>query len=435
MAKAPYVDDVLTSVEALSQRLEVLKTFRPDKEATKQAVFDAAAAAAENLLESTRLAALGEKYRWSWWDVHWRAKHLDTAYPLLHAAQVQMLDLCLEPDIRAAIPATLSNAREYLDRSDPRRIAAEHLPLMPADDLRRAYLRAVSMAAYQAGDLSYQQQRSFRNGLVASATLLTVAFGALLVFLFVHPTFVPLCFDGVERAVVSLPVASPTSTPTPSAPAPAATVTPTETATSPSPPPAAVVPAAATRTCPTGDELGRKQIGWDIVIVALFGVVGGALSAVVSIRSMRPTSKPFGVPFALSVLKLPSGALFATIGMIAIQAGFLPGLSALDSQAQILAYAVLLGYSQQLITGVLDRRAATLGKSAPSDEPGSPMLPNAGASPNGAGKKSPSSPAQPGSDEQRTEEQGQSADQAQSEKRNDSEGVVGSQDSGVAGER
>ena len=39
---------------------------------------------------------------------------------------------------------------------------------------------------------------------------------------------------------------------------------------------------------------------------------------------------------------------------------FIPGLSALDSSGQILAWAVLLGYSQQLLTRFVDQRAQTV---------------------------------------------------------------------------
>jgi hypothetical protein len=34
-----------------------------------------------------------------------------------------------------------------------------------------------------------------------------------------------------------------------------------------------------------------------------------------------------------------------------------PGLTAVDTSPQIIAYAILLGYSQQLFTGFVDRQA------------------------------------------------------------------------------
>jgi hypothetical protein len=71
---------------------------------------------------------------------------------------------------------------------------------------------------------------------------------------------------------------------------------------------------------------------------------------------------------ALATLKLPLGALTAIGGLIALQGDFIPGLSQLDSQGQILAYALVLGYAQQLLTGLLDKRADELLASVPGKE-------------------------------------------------------------------
>ena len=79
-----------------------------------------------------------------------------------------------------------------------------------------------------------------------------------------------------------------------------------------------------------------------------------------SIRNLRGTSTPYDVPVALALLKVPLGAFTAILGLVAIQGDFVPGLSALDSQQQILAYALVLGYAQQVFTYSLDRRAQTL---------------------------------------------------------------------------
>jgi hypothetical protein len=40
-----------------------------------------------------------------------------------------------------------------------------------------------------------------------------------------------------------------------------------------------------------------------------------------------------------------------------MRGGFVPGLGALDTPAQILAWAIVLGYSQQLLTQFVDRQA------------------------------------------------------------------------------
>ena len=55
--------------------------------------------------------------------------------------------------------------------------------------------------------------------------------------------------------------------------------------------------------------------------------------------------------------KLPAGAITAVVGIILMRGGFVPGLTALDNSAQIVAWAVVFGYAQQLVTGLIDERA------------------------------------------------------------------------------
>ncbi|HSS59728.1 MAG TPA: hypothetical protein VLK59_17075 [Solirubrobacteraceae bacterium] len=45
------------------------------------------------------------------------------------------------------------------------------------------------------------------------------------------------------------------------------------------------------------------------------------------------------------------------VGLLLMRGGFVPGLSALDSSAQIIAWAIVFGYAQQLVTGLIDRQA------------------------------------------------------------------------------
>jgi hypothetical protein len=55
-----------------------------------------------------------------------------------------------------------------------------------------------------------------------------------------------------------------------------------------------------------------------------------------------------------------------------VRGGFVPGLSQLDSQPQILAYAFLFGSAQQLVTRLIDRQAQDILTKVPSKEPITP---------------------------------------------------------------
>jgi len=77
-------------------------------------------------------------------------------------------------------------------------------------------------------------------------------------------------------------------------------------------------------------QMRRWASGWDIFLVALVGLLAAAIAAA------------------------------AVLGLVLMRGEFIPGLSALDSSAQIISWAVILGYSQQLLTRFVDQRAQTV---------------------------------------------------------------------------
>jgi hypothetical protein len=153
--------------------------------------------------------------------------------------------------------------------------------------------------------------------------------------------------------------------------------------------------------CPSGDLPQQQPEAGDILIVAGLGAIGGALGALVAIRNLRGTSTPYSVATALAILKGPSGAMTAIIGMLLLAGGFVPGLTNLDSQRQILAYALVFGIAQQLVTRVADDRAQQLLNQLPSKDPQgqpaqvppftrpAPPPPDTSAPPNGGRPTSP----------------------------------------------
>jgi hypothetical protein len=73
------------------------------------------------------------------------------------------------------------------------------------------------------------------------------------------------------------------------------------------------------------------------------------------------------------MLKIFTGALTAFLGIVLVRAAFIPGLSALDSSAQIIAWSVVFGYAQQLFTRAVDQQAENLLSEA--QEPTTPPPP------------------------------------------------------------
>ena len=116
----------------------------------------------------------------------------------------------------------------------------------------------------------------------------------------------------------------------------------------------------ATQLEDVDDAVARTVTPQDLFIVELVGLAAAAVAAAGAIRGIRGSSERQGLPVALAVLKLPTGAMTAFLGLLLMRGQFVPGLSALDTSAQILAWALVFGYAQQLLTRLVDRQGQTV---------------------------------------------------------------------------
>jgi hypothetical protein len=312
---------------------------------------------AEEHLAAARKAAAGADYPWSHPVRRYRATSggasIQRVLSNLDAAEAHILRLAPDHYFQGMTPSIEAFVNRYLPRDDPRRIAVgaiaargRCLKVDPCD--RDTLIVGFHVAAAQRSR-DIQRVRSFRNIIVGATAALLLAAIALAILGWRQPQVLPLCFYVQEVANV---------------------VCPTNEATT-------AMEAGAQAAQPTPervDEIVRDTAGpWDILLVELVGLVAAALAAAVALRGIRGTAVPYSLPTALAVLKLPSGALTAVLGIVLMRGEFVPGLSALDTSAQILAWAVIFGYAQQLLTGLLDRQAQTvldgLGGQDPAPEP------------------------------------------------------------------
>lgn len=97
-----------------------------------------------------------------------------------------------------------------------------------------------------------------------------------------------------------------------------------------------------------------------MALVEVIGLIAAIVASVVALRNIKGTSTPYSLAVALALVKVPLGALTAVLGLLLMSGGFVPGLSALDSSSQILAWALVFGFAQQLLTRLVDQRASTL---------------------------------------------------------------------------
>jgi hypothetical protein len=314
-----------------SQLRQALAVAKPDPRTT------ATAEAITRLVERSRAVTTRRGRRRNFRD-SWRGTSVGQAYQSLHAAEILLIDVLPEPEVEAIVPQVMARVSEVLASDDPRRVALVALPGL-APPARRAYLRNMLALVYGAADQSYVRVRDFRNVVYVSSALLAVLVVGLSIAVSIHPSALPFCF--------------------------------TPTTTSPD---GAVV---GTQVCPSGLPQPSSA---DVYILAGLGLLGGALAAAFSIRKLRGTSLPYDVPVALAMLKVPSGSLTAIAGILLLGGGFVPGLSELDTQRQILAYALVFGYAQQIATRLVDERAQRILEAVPS-KPEAVAAPTAKTSP------------------------------------------------------
>jgi hypothetical protein len=218
-----------------------------------------------------------------------------------------------------------------------------HRPGRLTESDRQAIISAVRAASSESR-WKVSRLRSFRNVIVISALVLAIAAIGMVVFAFRKPSALPICFT--PSNVVCTTSTTPVSTGA------------QETAGGQQ--------SAAGQA--KADKLMRDVAsGWDIAVVELVGLIAAAIAAAAAVRNVQGTSTPYSLPVALAVLKLPTGALTALLGLLLMRGGFVPGLSALDSSAQIVAWALVFGYAQQLLTRLVDSRAQTVLEGAGGD--------------------------------------------------------------------
>ena len=188
--------------------------------------------------------------------------------------------------------------------------------------------------------------RTFRNLIVFTAAIIMLLAVIVGIIGFFRPTALPLCFQPEQQLVVC--------------PTAQAAVAGSQPVGQP-PSPAAV------------DDAVRQAVSpWDVALVEFIGLLGATVAATVALRRSRGTTDPYSLPAAVAMLKIFTGALTAFLGIVLVRAAFIPGLSALDSPAQIIAWSVVFGYAQQLFTRAVDKLTKNLLSATPHDPPPPP---------------------------------------------------------------
>ena len=290
-----------------------------------------------------------------WFSLSHKAARMERALSNLDAAEAHLMQLAPPAYLLGQMPSVLNHVQRHLRPSDARRkhfeSIAVRLGVMEPDeahkaeveltidqkwhdvDLERQKIVSAMRAASSAALREQLQLHSFRKVVVATTLLLSLLMVGFAVMGAISPTMIPLCFG--PEAAAEVVVVCPTS----------------QSDVKPLTPGADV----------DIDEVVRTTVTpLDVIAVQIVGLAAAAIAAAAAVRNIRGSSERYGLPVALAILKLPTGAMTAVLGLLLMRGQFIPGLSALDSSAQILAWALVFGYGQQVFTRMVDQQANTV---------------------------------------------------------------------------
>lgn len=293
---------------------------------------------------------------------------IERAQSNLDAAEAQLLNLVPASYILGQMPCMLRHVQCHLPATDPSRQEFERIvrrlglndpdrPL-PQDSgsqgkrentvkAERGKIVTAVRAASSAALRERVRLRNFRNVVVATTVVMALLAIGVAVTGFLSPATIPLCFapEASGQAMVVCPTAQSESFPT----APAKN---TESGTQ------------KDIDNYTQETVSQK----DLLVVELVGLTAAAVASAAAIRRIKGSSERHSLPVALAALKLPTGAVTAFLGLLLMRGQFVPGLSALDTSAQILAWALVFGYAQQLFTRFVDQQGQTVLNNVRSSE-------------------------------------------------------------------
>jgi hypothetical protein len=92
-------------------------------------------------------------------------------------------------------------------------------------------------------------------------------------------------------------------------------------------------------------------------VMGIGALAGAATSVLPLVGAQKPTG-PYGIAGAQAVLKIPAGALSALLAAIVLQNGLITPNG--PTSGQIFVYAVVFGFSQQALTGLVDKQAGAV---------------------------------------------------------------------------
>jgi hypothetical protein len=247
------------------------------------------------------------------WRSWWTGASITKGWEAVHNAELALLRIESAEAVSTAVPRLLGWTQRTMDagklREGHESALQEEIDRKEGTSPNRTKIREAMNDVISANSRRYAGVRTFRNNLIMTTLLLL----ALLVFIALwhhhHTHFLTLCASDVN---------------------------------------------GATKGCLGGTGPAPSDIGLVLLVGALGGLLGIAFGFTESEEAARYDPKTWQ-----AFLKPVTGAATALAAVIFIQSHILVEIT-IHKKAEFLAYALLFGFSQQLLTKFVDKRAESL---------------------------------------------------------------------------
>lgn len=243
----------------------------------------------------------------SWWS----GSSMTTGWESIHEAEMHLLSLESEENAKTTLPWLLTWVRAAMNRSPDKSHHEESLrKQIKGSELNRTQARQALRDVIVANNARYANLRAFRNNLVVVTALLLALVVALSIWHAVNPSVLSFCATGGDET-----------------------------------------------TCLNESADPRPA---DVALVALVGALGGMLAIAFGLARTKSPPSRYDPKAWLGLLKPVAGAATAIVAVTLIQANILLGPDGGHSEMLLLSYAAIFGFSQQLLTRFVDKRAESL---------------------------------------------------------------------------
>lgn len=239
----------------------------------------------------------------------WSGAAITKAWESVHVAETALLGLESEEDVAIVVPRLLGWIERTMDQG-PRREA--HEAALKKRSPSRVEVRAALTDVTEANGNRYANLRAFRNNLILVMVVLLATLVGLAGWHALNPHFLSLCTDSTGGKLTN---------------------------------------------CLGGK--GSEPDGADVALVAAMGALGGLLAIAFSFSETDVAPTRYDPKTWQAFLKPVTGAATALIAVLLLQSGLLLKPVS-ETQSMFLAYAVIFGFSQQLLTRFVDKQADSL---------------------------------------------------------------------------